>query len=130
MNYRTFQIVKVFATKPIVRIVKTKIVKRKSMKTTFLKFIKIVRRKIHHLICSFQKRFRMYQGKVMLTQNLFVDADTNRDGLVSKASFSKLNNMAATILRMYGYAPPDAELYKTLRKRSSGLGMAIFSHTR
>merc|ERR1712055_442498 len=44
---------------------------------------------------------------------MFVDADTNKDGLVSKASFSKLIDMAASIPRIYGYAPADAELYKT-----------------
>jgi len=44
---------------------------------------------------------------------MFVDADTNRDGLVSKASFSKLIDMAASIPREYGYAPVDSELYKT-----------------
>ena len=43
---------------------------------------------------------------------LFVDADTNRDGLVSKASFSKLIDAAAAMPRAYGYAPPDNELYK------------------
>merc|ERR1712243_201042 len=44
---------------------------------------------------------------------LFVDADTNKDGLVSKASFSKLIDAAATMPRAYGYAPVDADLYKT-----------------
>ena len=44
---------------------------------------------------------------------LFVDADTNRDGLVSKASFSKLIDAAAAMPRAYGYAPEDSELYKT-----------------
>merc|ERR1712215_132223 len=44
---------------------------------------------------------------------MFVDVDTNRDGLVSKGSFSKLIDMAASIPRKYGYAPMDAELYKT-----------------
>merc|ERR1712176_1035281 len=44
---------------------------------------------------------------------LFVDADTNKDGLVSKASFSKLIDAAATMPRAYGYAPADEELYKT-----------------
>merc|ERR1712198_584695 len=41
------------------------------------------------------------------------DADTNKDGLVSKASFSKLIDAAATLPRAYGYAPADEELYKT-----------------
>merc|ERR1711921_35282 len=44
---------------------------------------------------------------------IFVDADTNRDGLVSKASFSKLIDAAASMPRAYGYAPADSELYKT-----------------
>merc|ERR1712055_851550 len=44
---------------------------------------------------------------------MFVDVDTNRDGLVSKGSFSNLVDIAASIPRMYGYAPADAELYKT-----------------
>merc|ERR1711887_363249 len=44
---------------------------------------------------------------------MFVDADTNKDGLVSRGSFSKLVDIAASIPRMYGYAPPDADLYKT-----------------
>merc|ERR1711868_51855 len=44
---------------------------------------------------------------------LFVDADTNKDGLVSKASFSKLIDAAAAMPRAYGYAPADSELYKT-----------------
>ena len=44
---------------------------------------------------------------------IFVDADTNRDGMVSKADFSNLVDMAVSIPRMYGYAPLDADLYKT-----------------
>merc|ERR1711936_389692 len=44
---------------------------------------------------------------------MFVDADTNKDGLASRASFSKLVDIAASIPRMYGYAPSDADLYKT-----------------
>merc|ERR1712029_581827 len=44
---------------------------------------------------------------------LFVDADTNRDGLVSKGSFSKLIDEAATMPRAYRFAPADADLYKT-----------------
>merc|ERR1712112_335962 len=43
---------------------------------------------------------------------LFVDADTNKDGLVSRASFSNLID-AAAMPRAYGYAPEDSELYKT-----------------
>merc|ERR1711862_1075687 len=41
------------------------------------------------------------------------DADTNKDGLVNKASFSKLIDAAATLPRAYGYAPADSDLYKT-----------------
>merc|ERR1712033_51909 len=44
---------------------------------------------------------------------LFVDADTNKDGLVSRDSFSKLIDDAAAMPRAYGYAPADSELYKT-----------------
>merc|ERR1712228_413362 len=44
---------------------------------------------------------------------IFVDADTNRDGLVSKASFSKLVDAAASMPRAYGYAPAYSDLYKT-----------------
>merc|ERR1711973_927875 len=38
---------------------------------------------------------------------MFVDADTNKDGLVSKSSFSKLIDAAASLPRAYGYAPED-----------------------
>merc|ERR1712133_275295 len=48
---------------------------------------------------------------------MFVDADTNFDGLVSRESFSKLLDKAASIPRAYGYAPPDSELYKTEEER-------------
>ena len=44
---------------------------------------------------------------------MFVDSDSNRDGLVSKASFSKLIKMADSIPREYSYAPVDTVLYKT-----------------
>merc|ERR1712198_631576 len=44
---------------------------------------------------------------------IFVDADTNRDGLVSKNSFSKLIDAAASMPRAYGYAPADSDLYET-----------------
>jgi len=49
---------------------------------------------------------------------MFVDADTNFDGLVSKESFSKLIDKAASIPRAYGYAPPDSELYKTEEEKN------------
>merc|ERR1719309_1229846 len=48
---------------------------------------------------------------------MFVDADTNNDGLVSKASFSKLVDTAASIPRLYGYASVDTELYKTVEEK-------------
>merc|ERR1711970_742116 len=48
---------------------------------------------------------------------MFVDADTNKDGLVSRGSFSKLVDVAASIPRMYGYAPEDAVLYKTEQEK-------------
>ena len=40
------------------------------------------------------------------------NTDTDKDGLVSRGSFSKFIDMAASILEMYGYAPTDAELYE------------------
>merc|ERR1712029_72396 len=49
---------------------------------------------------------------------IFVDADTNRDGLVSKASFSKLIDTAASMPRAYGYAPADSDLYKTEEEKN------------
>jgi len=50
---------------------------------------------------------------------MFVDADTNFDGLVSRESFSKLVDKAASIPRAYGYAPPDSELYKSDEERDA-----------
>merc|ERR1712002_785443 len=50
---------------------------------------------------------------------MFVDADTNYDGLVSRESFSKLVDKAASIPRAYGYAPLDSELYKTEEERDT-----------
>jgi len=50
---------------------------------------------------------------------IFVDADTNRDGLVSKASFSKLIDAAASMPRAYGYAPADSDLYKTEEEKET-----------
>jgi len=43
---------------------------------------------------------------------MFVDADTNRDGLVSKASFSKLIDIATALPRDYGY-PVENEVQGT-----------------
>merc|ERR1712243_305103 len=37
---------------------------------------------------------------------MFVDADTNNDGLVSKESFSKLVDAAGALPRAYGFCPP------------------------
>ena len=48
---------------------------------------------------------------------LFVDADTNMDGLVSRAHFSQLVDAAAKIPRDYGYAPPDSEMYKNAKEK-------------
>merc|ERR1712227_1087887 len=45
--------------------------------------------------------------------------DTNYDGLVSRESFSKLVDKAASIPRAHGYAPPDFELYKTDDERDA-----------
>merc|ERR1712133_177709 len=65
---------------------------------------------------------------------LFVDADTNKDGLVSKASFSKLIDAAATMPRAYGYAPADADLYKTEAEKDAArclsLTKAVLKSTR
>merc|ERR1712126_386651 len=49
---------------------------------------------------------------------MFVDADTNYDGLVSRESFTKLVDKAASIPRAYGYAPQDSELYKTEEEKN------------
>merc|ERR1712048_154839 len=54
---------------------------------------------------------------------MFVDADTNYDGLVSRDSFSILIDKAASIPRAYGYAPPDSELYKTEDEKSNKDGL-------
>merc|ERR1711940_309573 len=48
---------------------------------------------------------------------MFVDADTNKDGLDSKSSFSKLIDKAVYIPRMYGCAPIYSELYKTEQEK-------------
>merc|ERR1712133_439 len=59
------------------------------------------------------KKSYSYQELYHSLLKIFVDADTNKDGLVSKASFSKLIDAAASMPRAYGYAPADSELYKT-----------------
>merc|ERR1712168_1393221 len=48
---------------------------------------------------------------------MFVDADTNNDGLVSKESFSKLVDAAGALPRAYGFAPQDNELYKNEKEK-------------
>merc|ERR1712121_457519 len=50
---------------------------------------------------------------------IFGDADTNKDGLVSRASFSKLIDAAAAMPRAYGYAPEDSDLYKTEEEKDA-----------
>merc|ERR1711915_675393 len=50
---------------------------------------------------------------------IFVDADTNQDGLDSKASFSKLIDSAASMPRAYGFAPADSDLYKTEEEKDA-----------
>merc|ERR1712208_126464 len=48
---------------------------------------------------------------------LFVDADTNKDGLVSRGSFSTLIDQAAALPRAYGYAPTDADMWKNQEEK-------------
>merc|ERR1712202_115267 len=48
-------------------------------------------------------------------------SDTNKDGLVSRASFSKLVDMADSIPRMYGYAPLDGELYRSEEEKDKAI---------
>merc|ERR1711973_853440 len=50
---------------------------------------------------------------------LFVDADTNKDGLVSKASFSNLIDQAAAMPRAYGYAPSDTDMWKNQQEKDA-----------
>ena len=50
---------------------------------------------------------------------LFVDADTNKDGLVSRASFSNLIDEAAAMPRAYGYAPTDADMWKNQEEKDA-----------
>merc|ERR1712098_619391 len=70
-------------------------------------FIWFVKKAIH------DKKSYSYQELYHSLLKIFVDADTSRDGLVSKTSFSKLIDAAASMPRAYGYAPADSELYKT-----------------
>ena len=48
---------------------------------------------------------------IIIKVSMFVD--TNKDNLVSRGSFSKFIDMAASILGMYGYATTDAGMYET-----------------
>jgi len=49
---------------------------------------------------------------------MFVDADTNRDGLVSKASFSKLIDIATALPRQYGY-PVENEIHGSEQEKET-----------
>merc|ERR1711931_115624 len=48
---------------------------------------------------------------------MFVEADTNNDGLVSKESFSKLVDAAGALPRAYGFAPQDSDLYTSVKEK-------------
>merc|ERR1712227_851897 len=48
---------------------------------------------------------------------MFVDADTNKDGLVSRGSFSALIDQAAALPRAYGYAPTDSDMWKNQQEK-------------
>merc|ERR1712208_60727 len=50
---------------------------------------------------------------------LFVDADTNKDGLVSRGSFSTLIDQAAALPRAYGYAPTDSDMWKNQEEKEA-----------
>jgi len=50
---------------------------------------------------------------------MFVDADSNKDGLVSRENFCRLIDTAAAIPRLYGYAPLDSDLYKTTEEKDA-----------
>jgi len=63
------------------------------------------------------KRSHAHSEMYQCLLKMFVEADTNRDGLVSMGSFSKLIDVAASIPRKYGFAPDDAELYKTEQEK-------------
>ena len=44
---------------------------------------------------------------------------TPKDGLVSRASFSKLIDEAAAMPRAYGYAPADSDLWKDQQEKDA-----------
>merc|ERR1712183_1024008 len=50
---------------------------------------------------------------------MFVDADTNKDGLVSRGSFSTLIDQAAALPRAYGYAPTDSDMWKNQQEKDA-----------
>merc|ERR1712055_812759 len=50
---------------------------------------------------------------------MFVDADTNKDGLVSRGSFSTLIDQAAALPRAYGYAPTDSDMWKNQEEKDA-----------
>ena len=52
---------------------------------------------------------------------LFVDVDTNMDGLVSRASFPKIIDAVAATTKAYGYASTNSELYTSGAVNSSVL---------
>ena len=54
-----------------------------------------------------------YSELVNYLLKMFVDADKNKDGTVDVEEFSGLIDTAAFTPREYGFAPQDAEMYKT-----------------
>ena len=62
-----------------------------------------------------------------LLLKMFLMADVNKDGLVSRASFPMLFNMASTIPRIYGYAPDESELYRTGQEKEEAMQNAFDS---
>jgi len=65
------------------------------------------------------KKSTAYAELFQTLLKMFVDADTNKDGLVSKAMFSDLIDAAASLPRLYGYAPKDEDLYKTKEEKEA-----------
>ena len=52
---------------------------------------------------------------------MFAESDINKEGLVRKASFIKMFDMAVSIRRMYGYAPVESELYETEQEKEQAM---------
>jgi len=65
------------------------------------------------------KKSDAYNELFQTLLKMFVDADTNKDGLVSRGSFSKLIDHAAKIPRLYGYAPDDGDLYRNEEEKTA-----------